>query len=73
MFYFYYCRDENKDNQYHIKQCVIIKEAFKKDPPEPYYIHTTKDNVLKLGRMACPICKPDDKKHYGDVIKQFKP
>lgn len=71
--YFYYCRDEKKDNRYHVRKCVEVKGAFKKDPPNPFYIHATRADIKKLGRIPCPKCKPDDLKHVGDFLKKLKP
>ena len=73
MLYLYYCRDEKKDNRYHVRKCAEVKDAFKKDPPNPFYIHATRADIKKLGRIACPICNPDDPKHTADFLKKFKP
>ena len=73
MLYYWYCRDEKEDNRYHVRKCPKIKAAFKKDPPKPFYIHTTIDNIKKLGRIPCSVCKPDDPKHSADFMQKFKP
>lgn len=73
MRYFYYCRDKEKDNRYHIRKCPYVEAAFKKDSPKPFYIHGTKDNIKKLGRIPCLKCKPDGLRHVGDFLKKLNP